>query len=295
MFFVTMILKCPKKVDAMKQIYGLLCLIILASAMSVYSLMAKDDYHENIEQNAHIWKKTYIDTLSNSHHTETLIDLILLSYFVAQESCKMILAKLTIQEELCNIYTPSLSESWQTNMQISKNDTKKLEYAVESIKQSQIAFQELFSKLKIIGPQLLQVNPQPTQTLITDLKSSLISWGKKQQEVTDQLMLVQNEFSLAIATISDIKTLFDTDFHKHVHLKEAAQYVSKTYSDIESVMAHLTKIRKESIKKIELFFSMFFKTYYSEIYNSLSIQQRQSFSTLATSSGKLPQPDAFFL
>lgn len=257
--------------------------------------MAKDDYHMSIELNAHIWKKTYIDTLSNSHHTETLIDLILLSYFVAQESCKMILAKLTIQEELCQIYTPSLSESWQTNMQVSRNDTKKLEQAVESIKQSQMVFQELFSKLKIIGPQLLQVNPQPTQTLITELKSSLISWGKQQQEVTDKLMIVQNEFSLAIATISDIKTLFDADFHQHIHLKEAAKYVSKTYNDIESVMSHLTKIRKESIEKIELFFSMFFKTYYSEIYNSLSNDQKQSFSTLATQSGKLPLPDAFFL
>ena len=264
-------------------------------AFSAQFIAAKDDYHQTITHNARIWKKTYIDTLSNSHHTQTLIDLILLSYFVAKESCKMIIAKLTIQEELCLIYTPSLTESWQTNMQVSKNDTKKLEAAIESIKQSQLFFLALFEKLKIIGPNLLQVNPQPTQTLITDLKSSLITWGKAQQEITDQLMTVQNEFALAIATISDIKILFDTSFHKHVHLKEAAQYVSKTYNDIESVMAHLTKIRKESIEKIETFFSVFFKTYYNEIYTSLSPEQKESFPTMATDSGKLPLPDAFFL
>lgn len=206
----------------------------------------------------------------------------------------MILAKLTIQEELCNIYTPSLSDSWHANLQVSKNDTRKLEQAVESIKQSQALFQELFNKLKIIGPLLLQINPQPTQTLITDFKSSLMLWGKGQQDITEELILVQSEFMQAIVTISDIKILFDTSFHKHIHLKEAADYVSKTYKDIESAITHLTQIRKESIDKIKAFFILFFKTYYTEIYQSLTNEQKQSFSTRATENGKLPSPDAFF-
>ena len=259
---------------------------------------AHTDYEQIINHHAQAWKKSYIDTLGNEHHLQTLIDVILLSYQIAQESCTMMLAKLTIQEELLKIYTPSLNDSWHTNMQIINNDTSKLQEALEIIKQTQTRLQHIFNQLKTVAPRIIQINPQPTQTLISDLKHSLMIWGKQQHEITQHLGCIQQEFTSAIATISDIKIMFETmgntpEF-KNCHLKEAAGYVAKSNKDIESVFAHVTQVRKISILKIKSFFSTFFQTYYAMLYHLLTPEQQSSFTTLATVDGKLPYPDAFF-
>ncbi|MFA5998702.1 MAG: hypothetical protein WC747_01635 [Candidatus Babeliales bacterium] len=283
----------------MKLVFNLWLIIALCTATSSYLLSSKRELCTAFQCTAHEWKTAHIDTLSNTQHIETLIDIILLSYLVTKESCHMIRAKLTIQEELLKIQTPSINDSWQTNMKIGNNDTTNLEQAIDSIKQSQIIFQEIFSKLQNLGPHLIRINPQPTKTLITDLKTALIAWGKQQHEITAQLGLIQSEFTSAIATISDIKVLFEIAFHtsdlKHAHLKKAAGYVTKTYRDIEGVIDHLTKVRKDSIDKLQIFFSLFFKTYYSAIYLSLNSEQKEYFVTQATEDGKLPLPDAFFI
>lgn len=256
------------------------------------------DYEQIINHHAQAWKRSYMDTLGNEHHLQTLMDVILLSYQMAQESCTMMIAKLTIQEELLKIYTPSLNDSWHTNLQVINNDTSKLEEALENIKQSQRTLQNIFYQLKTVAPRIIQINPQPTQTLISDLKHSLMIWGKQQHEITEHLGYIQQEFSSAIATISDMKIMFDTmgnlpEF-KNCHLKEAAGYVAKSNKDIESVFAHVTQVRKLSILKIQNFFTTFFQTYYSMLYDLLTPEQQNSLITLATSDGKLPCPDAFF-
>lgn len=259
---------------------------------------AEVEYDQLIQKHAQEWKNSYIETLANPHHLQTLIDVILLSHLIAQESCFLMITKLIIQEELLKIYTPSLNDSWHTNMQVVNNDTSKIESAIESIKKSQNIFQNIFIQLKNIAPKLVQINPEPTKTLIHDLKHSLMTWGKQQQEITQQLSAIQQEFSLAIATISDIKIMFETmiqapDF-KQSYLKEAAGYVAKTNKDIETVFAHVTQMRKASISKIQEFFHVFFKTYYQTLYNLLTSEQQNTFSTLATENGKIPHPDAFF-
>ncbi|MCX5924333.1 MAG: hypothetical protein NTZ68_02845 [Candidatus Dependentiae bacterium] len=283
----------------MNLVFNLWFIIALCTATSLNLFSSKTEFCTAFQGSAYDWKTTHIDTLSNTQHIETLIDIILLSHLVTKESCHMIRAKLTIQEELLKIQTPSMNDSWQTNMKIGNNDTTNLELAIDSIKKSQIVFQEIFSKLQNVGPHLIQINPQPTKTLITDLKTALIAWGKQQHEITAQLGLIQSEFTLAIATISDIKILFETTFHtsnlKHAHLKKAAGYVTKTYKDIEGVIDHLAKVRKDSIDKLQIFFSLFFETYYSAIYESLSSDQKEYFVTQATTNGKLPLPDAFFI
>lgn len=271
--------------------------LLLALFCSLH-LHAHMQYEQIIELQAQEWKKSYLETLTNPQQIQTLIDVILLSYQIAQQSCIMILAKLTIQEELLKLYTPSLNDSWHTNLQVIHNDTSKLEQSVEIIKQSQATFQKIFSKLKSVGPRIVQINPQPTQTLITDLKHSLMIWCKQQHEFSSQLDMVQREFSLAITTISDIKIMFETMVHapelKHSYLKEAAGYVAKTNKDIESVFAHITQIRKTSVVKIQSFFDTFFQTYYSMLYNLLTPEQQTALTTLACEDEKLPLPDAFF-
>lgn len=261
-------------------------------------VQANTDYEKIIEQHAQNWKTSYMQTLQDQDHLQTLIDVILLSYQIAQESCTMMLSKLIMQEELLKIYTPSLNDSWHTNLQVISNDSSKLEQALDAIKVSQATFQIIFAKLKNVAPRIIQINPQPTQTLIHDLKHSLMIWGKQQHEITAQLCCLQQEFSSAIATISDIKIMFETMGHapelKNCHLKEAAGYVAKTNKDIESVFAHVTQIRKTSIVKIQSFFTTFFQIYYQMLYDLLTPEQQANFSTLATSDLKLPHPDVFF-
>lgn len=256
-------------------------------------------YEQTIQEQAHLWKETYASTLTNPNHVQTLIDIILLSYQLAHESCHMTIAKLIVQEELLKIHTPSLIDSWQTNMQVLHNDTKRLESALGTVNHCQQRFGELFDQLKLVATRLIQINPQPTQTLITDLKKSLLAWTKQQQEIACEIDEIQDEFTAAIATITDIKNFFaiilhTTEFQK-THLKDAAGCVSRSYKDIESVFDHFTKIRKTSMYKFEQFFTCFFKTYYSTIYEMLSHDQIDQYTTIALGCQKLPAPDDFFV
>jgi hypothetical protein len=271
---------------------------ILFSLLFTMQISTTTDYEKIINHHAQAWKKSYLTTLQDQHHLQTIIDVILLSYQIAEESCTMMISKLIIQEELLKIYTPSLSDSWHANMQMINNDTTKLEEALKAIKKSQITLQDIFAQLKTVAPRIIQINPQPTQTLISDLKHSLMIWGKQQHEITKHLGSIQQEFSLAITTISDMKVMFDTmgnrpEF-KNCHLKEAANYVAKSNKDIESVFVHVTQVRKISILKIQSFFTTFFQTYYKMLYDLLTPEQQCNFATLATCDGKLPHPDAFF-
>lgn len=255
-------------------------------------------YQQTIQDHAQTWKETNIHTLTNQAHMQTLIDIILLSYLLARESCHMIIAKLTLQEELLKIYTPSLIDSWQTNMQVLQNDTTKLEQALATLKLTQQRFGEIFEQLKLVAPRLIQINPQPTQSLISDLKQSLLTWTKEQHEIASQIDEIQAEFTAAIATITDIKTFFAITLNrtelKKTHLKEAAGCVSRSYKDIESVFGHFTKIRKKSMYQIEQFFTCFFQTYYTTIYEMVPQDQMYLYKTSAWDSEILPSPHDFF-
>ncbi|MBI2344988.1 hypothetical protein HYV10_02850 [Candidatus Dependentiae bacterium] len=249
------------------KLYVFIFVICILNMFNVYQYAC---YQEIIPKNATIWKKTYIDSLANPDHLKTLIDILLLSYQLAQESCIMIIAKLTIQEELFKIYTPSLTDSWQTNMQVLNNDTTKIEQAVQVIKTSQVNFKILFEKIKLIANKLLQINPQPTQILINDLKQGLLAWAKEQSSIKIEIDMIQEEFLSAITTIADFKNIFSETLQSsnlnNNQLKQTAGSASKSYKDIESVFDHFTKLRKTTMFEINHFFNYFFKTYYSIIY-----------------------------
>lgn len=252
-----------------------------------------------VTEQARDWKNSYIEILHNKHHLQTFMDIILLSYQIAKESCIMLSTKLLAQEELLKIYTPSLNDSWCANMQVINNDMQSLEQALAKIKESQGIFQVLFEKLKKIGPEIIQIDPQPTQTLIHDLKSSLMFWGKEQHNIPEELSKIQQEFTSAINNITDIKIMFNAldniaEF-KNCHLKEAAGYVAKTNKDIEAIFFHVIEIRKAKITCIQNFFSFFFKTYYTMLYELCSKEEKMNFYCMATQDQKLPDPDAFFI
>ncbi len=241
--------------------------------LSMFNVYQYGSYQKTIQKNALIWKKTYIDTLTNFEDIKTLIDIMILSYQLAQESCTIIISKLIIQEELFKIYTPSLIDSWQTNMQVLNNDTTKLEQAVQAIKISQLNFKTILEKIKLIANRLLQIDPQPTQIFINDLKQGLLAWTKDQSNAEAEIDIIQQEFLSAITTITDLKNIFSNTLQscelKNNHLKQAVGYVSKSYKDIETVFDHFTKLRKTTMYEINQFFNYFFKTYYSMVYNDL--------------------------
>lgn len=229
-------------------------------------------YQEIIKKYAQEWTNKYI-TENYNDETKTIIDLLFLSYQTVTESCKMVIAKFTMQQELFKIYTPSFIDSWHENLQFHQNDTKKLESALLIIKSSQISLEDTYEQFKKLIPCILKINPQPTQTLIIDLKNSLLAWIKDQQSLTNQLIDIQQEFNIATATISDFKNLFETVSQaqetKHIYLKEAASFYAKTYKEIDLASDHLVNLRIIGILKIQQFFECFFKTYYITIHNKL--------------------------
>ncbi len=274
--------------------------LFLTLACTFLTLAPHDSSYINIvTQQATEWKNSYIEILQNKHHLQTFMDIILLSYQIAKESCTMLSTKLLAQEELLKIYTPSLNDSWCANMQVVNNDMQALEQALANIKESQATFQLLFEKLKKIAPEIIQINPQPTQTLIHDLKSSLMLWGKEQHNIPEELSKIQQEFSSAISNIADIKIMFNAldniaEF-KNYHLKEAAGYVAKTNKDIETIFSHVIQMRKAKISCIQNFFSCFFKTYYTMLYELCSKEDQIMLNCITTQNQKLPHPDAFFI
>ncbi len=274
--------------------------LFLTLIFTVLNIKSHDlSYINVVTEQAAAWKNSYIEILQNKHHLQTLMDVILLSYQIAKESCTMLSTKLVAQEELLKIYTPSLNDSWCANMQVINNDMQALEQALTKIKESQAMFQLLFEKLKKIGPEIIQINPQPTQTLIHDLKSSLMLWGKEQHNIPDELSKIQQEFTSAISNIADIKIMFNAldnipEF-KNCHLKEAAGYVAKTNKDIETIFSHVIQIRNAKIACIQNFFSFFFKTYYTMLYELCSKEEQMTMHCITTQNQKIPHPDAFFI
>jgi hypothetical protein len=255
-------------------------------------------YQEIIQNNALIWKQNNIETLTNPDHLQTIIDIILLSYQLAQESCSMIIAKLSIEEEALKIYTPSLIDSWQTNMQTLTNDTRKIELALEIMKISQQKIKQIFEAIKLTMSRLIQVNPQPTQTLISHLKDGLILWTKQQCKLENEIDIIQQDFLTATSTISDLKTLFTTTIQnpefKNNQLKQAAGCVSRSYKDIESVFSHFIQLRKKTICEMNEFFTLFFKIYYNIVYDIAQQNNFTNLKTVAYEEPKLPNPNAIF-
>ena len=254
-------------------------------------------YQQTIQHYAQDWTQKYMNQ-SCDQETQTMLDLLLLSYQIVKESCNMVIAKFTMQQELFKIYTPSFIDSWQENLQINQNDTTKLEEALLMIKKSQKNLKEIYEEFRKLIPYLLKINPKATQSLIIDLKNSLLMWGKYQQLLTDELINVQHEFAHAIAHISDIKNFFELLLQshevKHTYLKDAADFYAKTYKEIDLVSDHLLSTRITGILKIQDFFEYFFKSYYTILYNNLNFQQKEFFSLHTQHIEKNIQPDAFF-
>lgn len=256
------------------------------------------NYQQFIQEHAKLWTENYLHQFNTQNHKKLLIDIILLSYQIAEQSCSMMLAKLIAQQELVHLYTPSLTDNWHTNLQAIKNDTSQLLQSVTNFNQAQHNIEQIIETFKKIGPNIIQIDPQPTQTLINDLKQALLIWGKQQHDLTEELCLLEEEFIFATNAIADAKQMLQVleniQEFKHSHLKQAAGYITKTNKDLEFVLSHVTQIRKTNIIKIQEFFVCFFKTYYQQLYNNLTYDEQTHLETTALGHIKIPPPDGYF-
>jgi hypothetical protein len=183
-------------------------------------------------------------------------------------------------------------------MQVLTNDTSKIEQALETIKTSQQKIKVTFETIKLTLSRFIQIHPQPTQTLISNLKDGLVLWTKQQCKIEHEIDIIQKEFLAATSTINDLKNLFTITIpnpeFKNNQLKQAVGCVSKSYKDIETVFGHFTKLRKKTIYEMSQFFTYFFKTYYNIVYNIAQENSCIGFTTIAYNQEKLPLPDAIF-
>jgi hypothetical protein len=183
-------------------------------------------------------------------------------------------------------------------MQTLTNDTRKIELALEIMKISQQKIKQIFEAIKLTMSRLIQVNPQPTQTLISHLKDGLILWTKQQCKLENEIDIIQQDFLTATSTISDLKTLFTTTIQnpefKNNQLKQAAGCVSRSYKDIESVFSHFIQLRKKTICEMNEFFTLFFKIYYNIVYDIAQQNNFTNLKTVAYEEPKLPNPNAIF-
>lgn len=257
-----------------------------------------DNYQKCINEHAYRWITQHINQPLKQEESETLVDLILLSYQVIESSCNMILAKQTIQEELLKIKTPSPLESWQQNFQIELNDTTKLEQSLETIKKSQLSLHDMCTKFKQLASHLIHINPEPTQQLITDLKTNLIFWGAHQPDIREQFVQLQDNLKDAVLQVDNIDPLIQSvQNSKEVELhclKDAVIFFSLTYKKTEAALATMTTMRTESIKKLQIFFKDFFKAYYTLIYEQINIENIKNLHISSTHNSKIPEPNSFF-
>ena len=248
-------------------------------------------------QQAKQWTNEYIQQSHNNQTTETLIDLLLLSYQVVDISCTMILAKLQLQEEILYIKTPSPLDSWQEHMQTELNDTSLLEEAVTTIKQSQETLHEICQKFKLLASQLVHINPEPTQKLIAAIKTNLLIWGSYQTEIPNEFKQVQASFNQSVEQVHDITELLtkiSQTPENLTHLKKAINFFSSTYKSIDLSINAFIQMKKNCIIKLHNFFTIFFQTYYCTIYENILVEDIALLRLHSTDDHKVPAASSFF-
>lgn len=220
-------------------------------------------YEQFIELQAHMWAKDCQNELQENG--TTIVQIIELSKQISILSCLINSAKNRIQQEVLKIYTPSLSDTWQQNLQAIQNDVSAIMLQLECIQDYQTKLERIICQLKDLVPIIIQQNPLPIQHFIADLKISLLFWIKQQEPFQTELKNITIEFEEALHAIVHIKSLLTSIFQeeslKNHHLKEAAGSLSKTHHNIDFVIEHIAKTRLNMLERLQQFFIVFFNTY----------------------------------
>ena len=265
--------------------------------MISFSCPAQDiiDYHAIIQPCVTVWQDESISKLSTQEIT-ILTDVILLSYEVVQASIIMAQARLTIQTELFKIVTLSINDTFDVRIQAQNNDLTNIKNAVSRIEEAQEKIKFACNTLKEFGPLIININPTVIQHFISNLKSVILNWGKAQHQTISDLELIEKELVLDPDTFLNIKNVVDVnDLTEHNQLLQGANNLTNLYKKVESIVANITTIRRESSSNFSQLLTIFFKSHYQVLYEKLQSINDEDINLVATSDNKLPCPEQIFV
>ncbi|MGZ6251365.1 MAG: hypothetical protein ACXWL2_05010 [Candidatus Chromulinivorax sp.] len=261
-------------------------------------IQAFTNYEAIITPYAEKWKIAYVQTVP----TEQLIilaDTLLLTFQIVQASTQMAQARLVMQNELLNIISLSLTDSFDVHLQAQNNDMTMLKNAITTIEQAQEKIKFACDTLKNFGPLLINIDPTIIQQFIYHLKSAIILWARTQEKTILNLQDIHEEISKATNLFADIKIVFEkiniSESTDHTLLFHGANHLSDMYKQIEHIIGQLTIIRQESIENFNIFLTLFFKIHYQILYNQITVSDKNNtiqYSAIADYT--LPNPDTIF-
>ncbi|MGZ6254513.1 MAG: hypothetical protein ACXWL5_00805 [Candidatus Chromulinivorax sp.] len=261
-------------------------------------IQAFTNYEAIITPYAEKWKIAYVQTVP----TEQLIilaDTLLLTFQIVQASTQMAQARLVMQNELLNIISLSLTDSFDVHLQAQNNDMTMLKNAITTIEQAQEKIKFACDTLKNFGPLLINIDPTIIQQFIYHLKSAIILWARTQEKTILNLQDIHEEISKATNLFADIKIVFEkiniSESTDHTLLFHGANHLSDMYKQIEHIIGQLTIIRQESIENFNNFLTLFFKIHYQILYNQIiTSDENNTIQYPDISNYTLPNPDSIF-
>lgn len=255
------------------------------------------DYHAMIQPVIIGWKNECIAQLS-TQEIITITDVLLLSYQVVQASITIHQARLTIQEELLNIVTLSINDSFDVSMQAQNNDLTAIKNAVIAIEQAQEKMKFACNALINFGPLVINIDPASIQFFISNLKTFILNWAKNQQNTMTKLGKIKREIVTTMDLFTDVKNIFNTivtnDPIEHGQLLQGANSLTDMYKKTENMIASITEIRQESLASFNTLLTLYFKCHYQVLYDCLQNSNNVDLFLMATPDHTLPHPEDIF-
>lgn len=255
------------------------------------------DYNMIIQPSVMAWHEACIDKLS-TQEIIIIADMLLLSYQVVQASVIMSQARLTIQSELLNIVTLSINDTFAARMQAQNNDLTNIKVAITEIEQAQEKIKHACNAIKGFGPIIIKIDPTVIQIFIANFKDVILNWAKYQQATIDQFQEIQEEFNCTSDLFTQVKNMFQTIINTHPtdhsQLLHGTNSLTNMYNTIESMLAHLTLIRKTSLVEFNTILTLYFKSHYQVLYDHLQSVNALDLKLVATESNTLPTPELVF-
>jgi hypothetical protein len=277
----------------MKLLYKLLLLLLSFPCIAQDSI----DYTSMIEPFVYTWHDQCINKLS-TQEIIIIADMLLLSYQVVQASVVMSQSRLIMQEELLNIVTLSINDTFDARMQAQNNDLTKIKNAITDIEQAQEKIKSACDALKGFGPILIKIDPTVIQIFIANFKNVILNWAKYQQPTISQFEEIQEEFSNTADLFAQVKNMFqviiNTDPIDHSQLLHGTNSLTNMYNTIENMLGHLTHIRQTSLAEFNAILTLYFKNHYQVLYNHLQGINALDLKLIATQNHTLPNPNMIF-
>lgn len=269
-------------------------LTIFNFSIAEYNLMK---YSAIIKPCVKAWQDECIDKLL-PQDIVIIADMLLLSYQVVQSSCIMSQARLIIQTELLKIITLSIDDTLQARLQAENNDLSIIKKEIIAIEQAQEKMKYVCNALKSFGPFIIHIDPAAIQHFIAHVKTVILHWIKTQKTLALDFKEIEQEFTTIPDLFNNVQTIFEKIYFaektESFHLIEGTHTLNSLYKNIETIYAHLTSIRQESILHFNHLLTLYFKYHYELLYDYIQNSDLHDYAIIATKNQQFPKPEEFF-